>query len=42
MADRPRWLRGLKRFNGQAEGGAWLEQNRRWMERERGRRVTAG
>ena len=38
-ADRPRWLRGLGRFFGRAEGGAWPEQNRRWMERERGRRV---
>ena len=37
--DRPRWLRGLERFCGRAAGGAWPEQNRRWMERERGRRV---
>ena len=37
--DRPRWLRGLERCYGRAEGGAWPEQNRRWMERERGRRV---
>ena len=37
-ADRPRWLRWLERFYGWAEGGAWPERNRRWMERERGRR----
>ena len=32
------WLWGLERFCGWAEGGAWPEQNQRWMERERGRR----
>ena len=37
--ERPRWLRGLERYFGRAEGGAWPEQNRRWMERERTRRV---
>ena len=37
--ERPRWLRGLERYFGRAEGGAWPEQNRRWMERERNRRV---
>ena len=37
--ERPRWLRGLERHFGRAEGGAWPEQNRRWMERERNRRV---
>ena len=37
--ERPRWLRGLERYFGWAEGGAWPEQNRRWMERERTRRV---
>ena len=37
--DRPRWLRGLERYFGRAEGGAWPEQNRMWMERERDRRV---
>ena len=34
--DRPRWL---GRFCGWAAGGAWPEQNRRWMEREWGRRA---
>ena len=37
--DRPRWLRGLGRHFGRAEGGARPEQNRRWMERGRYRRV---
>ena len=38
-ADCPGWLRGMGGFYGRAEGGAWPEQNRRWMELERGRRV---